>query len=368
MSEVAFLNSTNTNKNENQTSIIYLRKKYLNRLLSSEYEIIKILADNLDIRIHLPIQYLTTEYNKNISSYGVIQYFKYPLLSPQNKNFSENVISINLYDANFTSQKIKNLTIPIELFIKKPHKSFNNCLFIDPETNYNWNDAGCKASDLGDYLHCTCNHLTDFSIAKYNPVRLIEDMMNVLSEAWIVNDLKVFKDLNIQNATVIYIFFGILIAYALGLVFTLSYDRKDVHDNFVYEGERDAVCCDTQQTLENIMEVKQVADEAEEERLKSSLRYLEAKLDKFKLDSIIAKTLNLDVILPERHNKKNDFGSNVNAVGDVAGKSPSKVGFSENEEDNGNFILFFLFFYLIIYVNFFLHCFFIQILSLFDLK
>jgi hypothetical protein len=338
--EVDFLKSSkkNNNKNNDYSSIFNkreiikskLRKKYLMRLLSTEYEIITINTENLDIRIHLPILYLTTQYNKNITSYGVIQYLKYPLLSPNNKNFSENVVSINLYNSAFERQKIQNLTVPIDLYIKKPHKSFNNCLFIDPEENYNWNDKGCKAFDFGDYLHCSCNHLTDFSISKYNPIKLIEDIMNVLSEAWIINDFKTFKDLNFKNAQTIYMFFGIIVFYSLGLLFTSKYDWKDVHDNFIYEVERDAGCCDKEETMENIKEIKQIADEAEEERLKISLKYLEAKFDKYKLDSIIAKTLNLDIIIPEK-NRKNE----ANGQAKIGNKDTiQEIG----EADPGNYL------------------------------
>ena len=285
---------------------------YLKRILSENYEILRITEKNLEMRIHLPIDYLINTYNTNISNYGIIQYFNYPLLSPGNKNFSENVISINLYNSNFENQKIEKLKVPIEIFIKKPHSSFNNCLFIDPES-YKWNDKGCISKDLGDILQCTCDHLTDFSIAKYNPLKVIEDMLNVLSDAWIINEFNSFSNLNFRNAIAIYIFFTILFIYFIGLFFAIKYDKTDEYDAFTFEVERFSGCCSTAETLENIKEVKQVADEAEEERLKISLKYLEARLDKYKIDSIIAKTLNLNVIIPEVNmNKKVEFTEKEN--------------------------------------------------------
>ncbi len=218
--------------------------------------------------------------------------------------------------------------MPIELFIKKPSKSFNNCLFIDPERKYNWNDEGCKAFDLGEYLQCSCNHLTDFSIAKYNPVRLIEDMMNVLSEAWIINDFKLFQDLlSLKNAITVYIFFGILFVYFVGLVFTVSYDRKDSYDNFVYEGEKENEnkgCCDKEQVMESIMEVKHVADQAEEERLKNNLKHLDAKLSKNKLYAILGKTLNLADLWPESQRKSDQSRAADNSNSNI-GKGKIKL-------------------------------------------
>lgn len=290
-----------------------IRKKFFKRLLSDNYETIKLKFSNLDIQIQLPITYLLTEYNKNISNYGIIQYSNYPLLSPFNKNFSENVISINLYNSNFEKQKVEGLSTPIDIIIKKPHESFNNCLFIDPEKNYNWNDKGCKAQNLGKYLLCSCNHLTEFSISNYNPVNLLKDIGNVLKEAWIINNFEDFKDLNFQSAKSIYIFSGIIIIYFFGLIFTMKFDKKDIHDKLIYEVERDPGCCDNEETLESIKEIKQIADEAEEKRLRSSLRYIEASLDKYKLDTIIAKTLNLDVIIPEKISTKTDTESNYNS-------------------------------------------------------
>lgn len=268
--------------------------KYLKRFLSEDYELLILSHKNLSIRIHIPISYLINDYNKNISSYGLIQYFKYPLLSPENKNFSENVLSINLYDSDFNVQDIKDLRVPIDIFIKKPHNSFNNCLFIDP-TSYKWNDKGCKSLDLGDTLMCSCNHLTDFSIAKYNPVKIIEDIMNVFADAWIINDFNTFKNLNFKNATSLYIFFGILFLYLFGLLFTIRYDVKDQYDIFVYEVDRDISCCSTLNTLESIREIKEEADKAEEKRIQNSLKHLEIKFKNYKIHNIIAKSLKLDL-------------------------------------------------------------------------
>lgn len=274
-------------------------QKHFRRFLQEKYEVIKINDNDIDIRIHMPVDYLFKNINKDLNNYGIIQYKKYPLLSPENKNFSENVISINLYDKNFSNIKIENLTKPIEIFIKKPNKNFKNCLFVDTN-DYKWNNKGCETTDLGTVLLCSCNHLTDFSIAKYDPVLLINDMLNVLEDIWLISDFEAFKILNYKNATIIYIFGSILIIYLIGLIFTVRYDNNDEYDAFVYEVERNYSCCSKTETLENIKEVKKMSDEAEEERLKISLKLLEQKLEKFKMDNIIAKAFHLDVIIPDK--------------------------------------------------------------------
>ncbi len=74
-------------------------KEKLMRYLSSnnKYEVVKIDDFDISMRIHIPFEYLKNEYNKNISSYGLILYNKYPLMSPNNRNFSEKVISLRMF-------------------------------------------------------------------------------------------------------------------------------------------------------------------------------------------------------------------------------------------------------------------------------
>jgi len=260
----------------------------------------------------LPLEYLLTKYNKDIYSYGIIQYFKYPLLSPENKNFSENVVSIKLYDEKINTLKINNLKIPVEIIIKKPNESFKECLFIDPKT-YLWNDGGCKSIDLGDYLQCSCIHLTDFSISKFNPVKILEDVFNLLSDAWIINDFNTFENLNWDNAVAIYIYSGILFIYFIGLHFTIKYDKNDSFDNYVYEVDKvdtDNSCCSKDYIIESIKEIKKYTKDQENAVIKKNLKYFEWKLEKLNLDNIILKNFNLENIIIKIPQLKSDYSSN----------------------------------------------------------
>lgn len=247
----------------------------------------------------LPIENIREKYKNNNLIYGIIQYSNYPLLSPGNKNFSENVFSINFFNENLVPQKIQNLTENVELYIKKPDRSFNTCLFID--SDYKWNDYGCKSTDMGDILLCSCDHLTDFSSSKYNPVNIAKDLMEVIFDAWIINSLAPFGNLSFGNATVFYIFFSILIIYLIGLKFTMKYDKEDQndeYDKYIYKTDYITKMCSS--NFENVIEeVKEDIQKSEQERLKETLKNFNDRAEKFKLDTILLKHLHLDVVLPK---------------------------------------------------------------------
>jgi hypothetical protein len=249
----------------------------------------------------LPIEHIKEKYNKKISSYGIIQYSNYPLLSHGNKNFSENFFSINFYNEKIEPQKIEKLRVNIELYIKKLHQNFNTCLFIDPR-NYKWNDYGCNSTDLGDILHCSCNHLTDFSFSNYNPVNIVDGMINILFDAWIINSFSPFSNLNFSNAIVLYIYISILIIYLISLNFTLKYDelhQDEYYDKYIYKTEFITDCCSEEKFHKTIEEVKIDIFRSEYERLKKYLKKFEERAEKNKLNTLILKHLNLDVKLPE---------------------------------------------------------------------
>lgn len=279
------------------------KKRKINRYLSSNnnYEFVKINEFDINIRIHIPIHYLKNEYNKNITSYGLILYNSYPLISPNNTNFSEKIISLRMFDKDFNKIEISNLNIPIDIFIKKPYKEFNNCVFFDPHSNF-WGVEGCKSIDLGHTMLCSCTHLTDFSLSKYNPTLILRDMFNIVSDAWIINDFKTFENLKFENAQVIFIYISITCVYIFGLIFTLKYDRKEPNDNYIYEVNRINYCCSKKEILENINEIKEITNKAEEERKIRTLKYLESKLQVLNLNQKILKTFGINIQLEKDQN------------------------------------------------------------------
>lgn len=312
------IDSSNLNKekssyelNEQENRGVHNNGKLLRYLSANyKYEVIKLDDFDMSIRIHIPIDYLKNEYNKNISSYGLILYNKYPLMSPNNKNFSEKIISLRMFDKDFNKIEISNLTTPIDIFIKKPFKEFDNCIFFDSLKSF-WGVEGCKSVDLGDIMLCSCTHLTDFSLSKYNPTILLRDMANLITDAWIINELKIFKNLKFNNAQVIYIFLLITVVYLFGLLFTLKYDRKDSNDNYIYEVNRISYCCSKKETLENINEIKEITDKAEEERKIRALKYLESRMQTLNLNQKVLKTFGINLQLDNSENPNQD-GKEVN--------------------------------------------------------
>jgi len=85
----------------------------------------------VDMTIFLPGSYLTTEFNKDISSYGAIVYNNYPLLPNNTQNISSNIISVRLFDDLKNSLNISNLQTPIKILIKKTKPDMKYCVFMD---------------------------------------------------------------------------------------------------------------------------------------------------------------------------------------------------------------------------------------------
>lgn len=316
-----FLNNKNNSGQEiSSTNERFVKKRNLFEL--NFYDVINLNDFEINIRVHIPIYYLTNEYNKNISSYSLILYNKYPLLSPYNKNFSEKVISLRMFDSNFNKIEIVNLTKPIEIFIKKPYKEFNNCIFFDPNQSF-WGVTGCNSIDLGDTVMCSCHHLTDFSLSNYNPQLILRDMVYLISDAWIINDFETFKNLSLNNAQVIFIYLIITIIYIFGLVFTTKYDKKDPNDNYIYEVNRISYCCSKKETIENINELKEVTLKAEEERKIKALKFLEHRLNNLNFDKKVLSCfgINLQLETNENINRNNTIDDIDDECKEQRGKS-----------------------------------------------
>ena len=178
-----------------------------------------------------PLKSLNNEISWNECSFGLIVFKdKYPLL---NKNSTVDInpdfISINFFDKNHNIIKISNLKDDnlIKIIRKKPHNDFHmgNCVFYD-ENSKNLNDIGCNSFDLIDYIICTTNHLTDFTIASFSPSYLISrfnydkestQQEKIKNSRWI-KDQNIISKLNSNNAIVLYINLAILLLFILLLI------------------------------------------------------------------------------------------------------------------------------------------------------
>lgn len=293
------------------------------RCLQSNVDQINITRDNVDIQIFLPTDYLMNNYaSNNITNYGAILYNKYPLLASNNQNFLDNVISLKMFDNEFNCIQATNLSHNISILIKKSNDNFTFCVYFDPMGN-SWNNTGCVGTDLGTHMKCTCNHLTDFTLSKINPVAIFEDVVVIFEDIRFVNSFDAFKYITWSNATVIYTFMGILLVYLFGLSFTLRYDKKLEKSAFIMEVEKIyGCCCSSEETIFSIMEIKDITDEAIEVRRKDMVNKFFVKITKhpddhkkilniFKIGSLIEEAKKIKKDEDRKSTIKSIFGNNL---------------------------------------------------------
>lgn len=282
----------------------------------------------MNLIIRLPINYLKNVYNPNITSYSFIFYNKYPLLSPNSPNFNKKVISLKLLDKDFNEIPVFNLSTPIEIFIKRSEKMMHlkKCVFFDEEIT-NWNTTGCETQEIGEYIICSCNHLTDFSLGKYNPFSLFKDVFSVIEDALIVDDFKVFLKLKFSNAYMLYVFLGILVIYAFALRSAIKKDLRDENDLFVYQIEDEPKFCSNNEIIKKLALLKEMVDGHEEQRKVTALKFLQ-----FKLESSLSEKreiiINNGQIFDERKNVTGGFDRNFIA------NSENQDKFEDNSRNN----------------------------------
>lgn len=266
--------SNHANKTDKQT------KKILRSLeLDREHEIMSFSEYGMEIKVYIPINYLLTSYNANISNYGIVLYNKYPLTSPNSVNFTEKVLSLKLYDNNLKEITCRNLSKPIYIFIKKTAKmsAFSSCIYFDDKIT-TWNTNGCETSIIADNIICSCNHLTDFSLAKYSPLRLGNDVINTLFDAWIINDTSTFTRLNFKSAYMVYIFLAILLSYLIALRFSIKKDMQGNKDFYIYEIEADPAFCSNEEVLIFIKSLYASVQEDENKRIEIALKFIQFQI------------------------------------------------------------------------------------------
>jgi len=296
-----------------------------------QYESLSFDEYGLNLKIFFPISYLKKEYNKDFARYGIIFYNNYPLLSPNSTNFFKNIFSIKLFDNNLTEIEVKNLKVPIEIFIKKNEKINNleKCVFYDDNSS-NWNITGCQSENLGDYVLCKCNHLTDFSLAKYNPIAIAKDITNLIFNALIINKISVFQKIDFENAHMIYFFICIFIIYLIALISAVKKDRRDENDLYLYEIESDPKACSNEEILKSIKDMKTMLDEDENLRKANALKFLQ-----FKIESSL--TVKQEIYINEEC-KENETQIDVKKKSSIEVKENDRIDnqISFNNDNNSN--------------------------------
>ena len=215
-------NSKNTNQIFNITNsdiISHLNCNNDNSKIISEMK-----QKNLKIKLCLPDK-IVKQY-KQVSNVGMIEYSNYPLLNENITNdISPQFISLKMYDKYSNEINITKLEKPIRIFIQKPFTSFNECVFYDENSN-KINSTECNSKVIDDYVLCSCTHLTDFTLSRYNPINIVKDLVNLFKQVRIINSFEPFKHINKENAIVIYVFSGIFVVYLILLVVMIILDKK----------------------------------------------------------------------------------------------------------------------------------------------
>ena len=223
---------------------------------NTEKQIKQLTHYNLTTKLCLPYDNIKLLYPQ-VEKLSIINYKYYPLLNPQSvSNISKSFNAIILRDANNSIVDIDNLTEPIVIILKKPFPSFNECVFYD-EKSENLSNSNCNSTEINeDYIMCSCYHLTDFSLSKYNPVLLIKDMIRLFQQARFINSFEQFKYINASNATVLYVVCSIIVIYSLLLVLAVRRDRKEGDSQFVGLISKEEPCCgDNDDTEEELKEL-----------------------------------------------------------------------------------------------------------------
>ena len=185
-----------------------------------------------NLKIILPsLKSINDNIDWNDYSFGLIIYNKkYPFLN-KNSTFetSTNFISINFYDKNKNPIRVSNIDNKnyIKIVKKKSIDDIHmgNCVYYDDSIN-NLNDKDIISYDLVDYIICSTNHLSDFTIASFSPSYLIEhnipdqkssEREKIKRSHWL-KDRDILSNLNSHNAIIIYLNIAIILLCLILLI------------------------------------------------------------------------------------------------------------------------------------------------------
>ena len=292
--------------------------------------------NNKNISIILPyfIQSENTQY-----SLSVISYDKYPLLHPEVSEINQNVISIALYNSN----DVKITKFPkndnITFIIKKPYASFNECIFFD-ENTYNWNNTNCLSIDRKEYLACSCDHLTDFSMSLY-PLSLVYESFKLLTNVKIMDSFEPFKYLNWENGKVFFIYMGLLGVFLIGLIPSLWFDLVKDGNFFLSDEEDDEGCCSEEIIKCELIELRKKTDEDINQRKESAIqRYFGINLENKQRSRTVLKALGIEIEMTDKEEEKKEE-NDIKVQKDQSPMNSTKKKNNDNKDalldvENGN--------------------------------
>ena len=205
------------------TTSTYSTNNILNSIENGEIYNLKIILP--------PLTSINDKIDWNECSFGLIIYNgRYPFLNMNSTNdVSPDFISINFYDKDKNTIKVSNINNKnsIKIIKKKSDNDIHmgNCVYYD-ESAKNLNDKGMNSFDLVDYIICTTDHLSDFSIASFSPSYLISHYKDdqestekkIIEKSHWIKDRHILSTLNGHNAIIIYINVGIIALYIILLI------------------------------------------------------------------------------------------------------------------------------------------------------
>ena len=178
---------------------------------------------NCKMALMIPLNYL------NISYISITKFMSFPYL---NKKLIKYILN-QFFSINFYNKEIKEITINssfqnISIAFKRENSNFKYCIFYNNTSN-KFSSNGCISQLIGDYIICSCNHLTDFSISSFNLNTefdsIKEDINN--NNYWksrIISSPLNLKSFTLNNSSMIYIFIFILLLYFGFLNYTICWD------------------------------------------------------------------------------------------------------------------------------------------------
>ena len=264
---------------------------------ASDCLIKEIQKENINTKIIFPFEELKKKYKDTIGYVGIITYKHYPYLNPNMTNeILDSFFSVKLYDKEYNEIKVSNLTKNIKIITKRINTNMNHCVFFDEEID-NLNSEQCRSEVYEDYIICSCNHLTDFSFASFNPINIIKDLSKLFNDVRIMDSFDKFKLLTWSNAVILYIYIGITIIYIIGVIFTLKYDLRNKEDSFVMIVTKENKCCSKEEIEEEIVEIKNEVNEEiiKREQVLTKQLFLKEIKNRGNTQSIILKNLGIKI-------------------------------------------------------------------------
>ena len=270
--------------------------------------------NNLTSMIVFPYEALNEKYSDQIAYLSIIKYKKYPYLNPNlTTDISNSFVSIKFIDKDYNEIKIHNLTDNIQIINEKKDNNLNQCVFFDTSMN-KLNSENCTSTEYNGYIICSCNHLTDFSLASFNPVNIFNDLKRLFNNIRIIDSFDKFKLLTWDNAIILYIYFGLLLIYFIIVIFTIRSDRRSKDDPFIIIIPKDNKCCSKEEVEEEIEEMKTEVNEEiiKRKQVVKKNFFLNGLKNRKMKNAIILKNLGInfnsfiDSENNEQENKKNE--------------------------------------------------------------